>query len=196
MEPMGRFLQANGFEVVNIGYPSTRFCVEELVEKIRLEIEELGRLHERLEFVTHSMGGILLRSLRATGAIANLGRCVMLGPPNRGSHVVDRLGGWAPFRWLNGPAGAQLGTARDSLPNRLGRVDFELGVIAGDRSVNWILSLMLPRSNDGKVAVSHASVDGQSAFKVVHATHPFLMQNACVQANVLAFLQTGAFLRD
>lgn len=196
MEPMRAFLEGEGFATLNLGYPSTRFSIEDLAEQLRPKIEAAAESCERLHFVTHSMGGILVRQLQKSAAISKLARCVMLGPPNRGSHVVDRLGKWAPFGWVNGPAGRQLGTGPDSAPSRLGPVDFEVGVLAGDRSINWILSLMIPGANDGKVAVSHASVAGQRDFKVLHATHPFMMRNRAVQTNTLAFLRTGAFLAE
>ncbi|EDY83943.1 hypothetical protein VDG1235_3570 [Verrucomicrobiia bacterium DG1235] len=196
MEPMRRFLEKHGFETLNLGYPSTRLTVEECAGLLRPRIVDAAERGGSLHFVTHSMGGIVLRELQAVAPIPNLGRCVMLSPPNQGSHVVDRLGGWAPFGWLNGPAGRQLGTGRDSTPNRLGEVDFEVGVLTGDRSVNWILSLMISGPNDGKVAVSHAEVAGRAAFKVLHATHPFIMRNAKAQANTLAFLRSGAFLSE
>ncbi len=196
MEPLRPLLEENGYVVENIGYPSTRFAMAELAEMLRPQVDALSDQFARLHFVTHSMGGILLRQMQAVSPIAKLGRCVMLAPPSQGSQVVDRLGKWAVFRWLNGPAGGELGTGPDAIPCRLGPVDFEVGVIAGTRSINLILSQMLPKPNDGKVAVSHARLAGQAAFRTFPATHPFIMKNREVQANTLAFLKTGAFLSE
>ncbi|MDQ8198273.1 hypothetical protein QEH56_08955 [Pelagicoccus enzymogenes] len=194
MEPLRSVFEESGYVVRNIGYPSTRYCLSELAEQTRPEIDALSNRFSQVHFVTHSMGGILLRQMQATRRIRNLGRCVMLAPPNRGSQVVDRLRHWAPFRWVNGPAGGELGTGADSVPRGLGPVDFEVGVIAGNRSINLILSQLLPKPNDGKVAVSHTQVEGQRDFRVFPATHPCIMKNQRVQANALAFIQTGAFL--
>ncbi len=194
MEPMRSFLELNGLATFNLGYPSTRLAVKELAELIRPRIEEIGERFDRVHFVTHSMGGILLRQMQRVRPIAKLGRCVMLAPPNKGSQVVDRLGKWKVFRWLNGPAGCELGTGPEALPLSLGKVDFEVGVLAGNRSINWILSLMLPSPNDGKVAVSHTKLEGQRDFRVLPVSHPFIMRNALAQANTLAFLKSGAFL--
>lgn len=196
MRPMARFLKKEGYSVLNLDYPSTRFSVEALADGLRAELEEAGRRWGRLHFVTHSMGGIVMRQLRKSKGRFAMGRCVMLSPPNRGSHVVDRLGDWAPFGWINGPAGRQLRTGPEGLPERLGPVDFECGVLTGSRSVNLILSLILPSPNDGKVAVSHAGVEGQADFKVLPASHPFIMKNRWAMENTLAFLRNGAFLAD
>jgi hypothetical protein len=117
----------------------------------------------------------------------------MLGPPNKGSEVVDRIGGWGLFRFLNGPAGNELGTNDRSVPNRLGRVAFELGVIAGDRSINWINSLMIPGPDDGKVSVERTRVDGMREHIVLHTTHPFMMRNRNVLRCTLNFLRSGVF---
>jgi hypothetical protein len=125
--------------------------------------------------------------------IPKLGRVVMLGPPNQGSEVVDRIGAWKLFKRINGPAGGELGTGPDSLPNRLGPVDFELGVIAGDRSINWINSAMIKGPDDGKVSVERTKVAGMKEHVVFHVTHPMIMKNGAVIDATLRFLATGSF---
>lgn len=195
MEPMAAALRSAGFVVENVDYPSRTAPVAELAEAAvgralaSPALAECGRIH----FVTHSMGGILVRSYFSRHAEPRLGRVVMLGPPNRGSEIVDRLGSWRIFRWLNGPAGGELGTGADSTPNRLGPVAFEVGVIAGDRSINWINSLMIPGPDDGKVAVKRCAVDGMAALTVLHATHPLMMRNRAVIRETLRFLREGRF---
>jgi len=124
-----------------------------------------------------------------------LGRVVMLGPPNKGSEVVDRLKNVPGFKLINGPAGMQLGTQHDSVTNSLGGVDYPVGVIAGSSTVNPILSLMLPKPNDGKVSVESTKLEGMSDHIVVPVSHPFLMKNKDVIRQVKAFLNTGEFFR-
>ncbi|MDQ8182885.1 alpha/beta fold hydrolase [Pelagicoccus sp. SDUM812005] len=196
MEPLRRIFETQGYAVENLDYPSTRQGVAEIAEGLRPQLLALAERFERLHFVTHSMGGIVLRQLQAKGPLPKLGRCVMLAPPSQGSHVVDRLGAWPAFGWLNGPAGRELGTGPGCLPATLGPVDFEVGVLAGTRSINLILSQLLPKPNDGKVAVSHAQLAGQKAFRALPASHPFIMRNREVQENALAFVRTGAFLAE
>lgn len=194
MAPMAAFLAARGYVVTNIAYPSRAAPVESLAVGLRAQLVAAVGETARVHVVAHSMGGILIRQIQATHPLPNLGRVVMLGPPNVGSEVVDRLGGLALFRWINGPAGLQLGTVgAAALPARLGPVTFEVGVLAGDRSINWINSLMIPGPDDGKVSVARARVEGERAFRVVHVAHPFLMRDAAIMHYALRFLQHGQF---
>ena len=192
---MAEALTEAGHRVCNIDYPSRHHPLRVLAHE-----EVLPRIsacfdpaREPLSFVTHSLGGILVRQLRRDGALPHLSRAVMLGPPNGGSEVVDKLGDWAVFGWLNGPAGRQLGTAPDAPPRQLGPADFELGIIAGERSINPLLSLLIPGEDDGKVAIDHARLEGMQDFLVLPVSHPFLMRDEDVIAQTLHFLATGQF---
>ncbi len=197
MAKMAAALEAEGFTVLNVDYPSREATVEALANKVIPAALADPKLKdaERLHFVTHSLGGILVRQYLKTEHPTNLGRVVMLGPPNQGSEVVDRIGDWRAFSAINGPAGKQLGTGPDSVPNQLGPVDFELGVIAGDRSINWINSLMIPGPDDGKVSVERTKVAGMKAHLILHATHPYLMKNARAIRETINFLRHGQFTR-
>lgn len=197
MTKMAARLAVAGYSVCNIDYPSRRHTVEQLAaEHIAPELARCFKNPaEPIHFVTHSMGGILVRQLAATQAIKNIGRVVMLSPPNNGSEVVDKLGRWRVFRLINGPAGSQLGTRAESLPTQLSSVPGELGIITGNRSVNPLLSLMLPGENDGKVTVASAQLAGMRDFLVVPVSHPFIMNNEKVIEQTLAFLANGAFNR-
>lgn len=195
MRPLAAALAAAGYGVENVDYASRGAGIEALSEAAIGEALRSPRLAgcQRVHFVTHSLGGILVRCYFARHRDPRLGRVVMLGPPNQGSEVVDHLKDWRIFQAINGPAGGELGTDRDSVPCRLGPVTFELGVIAGDRSVNWINSWMIPGRDDGKVSVASTRVAGMNDHLVVHATHPFMMKNRRVIAATLRFLATGSF---
>ncbi len=195
MHRMESCLRAAGYQVVNVDYPSRRAPIDQLSDSAigaALADPQFQSCH-RIHFVTHSLGGILVRSYYRRHDPGKLGRVVMLGPPNQGSEVVDHLKGWWLYRKLNGPAGNELGTDSGSMPNRLGPVNFELGVIAGDRSINWINSLLIPGPDDGKVSVQRTEVAGMKAFRVVHVPHPFLMNNPSVIRSTLHFLKSGSF---
>ncbi len=195
MNKLANHLDGEGYTVVNMDYPSRQKNIQTLAkETVTKAVSLCEEKHtSTIHFVTHSMGGILLRQYLVYKDISNLGRVVMLSPPNGGSEVVDRLKTLWPFQWLNGPAGQQLGTDQESVPKTLGPATFELGVITGDRSINLLLSLLIPGDDDGKVAVNNAKLSGMKDFLVVHATHPFIMKNKKVLAQVVFFLKTGAF---
>jgi pimeloyl-ACP methyl ester carboxylesterase len=188
-------LLKRGYCVANVSYESTRHDIETLAELAIAPALVTCPAAERVHFVTHSLGGILVRQYLSVNRIENLGRVVMLGPPNKGSEVVDKLGDFPGFHFINGDAGLELGTGAASVPNQLGPADFDLGIIAGTRSINLILSSMIPGTNDGKVSVDNTRLEGMRDHLEMEVTHTFMMRNDAVIEQVIYYLENGRFRR-
>jgi pimeloyl-ACP methyl ester carboxylesterase len=195
MKKLERALRQEGYRVVNVSYPSTKQTIEDSAE---ISLAGILQAHiqdpqAQVHFVTHSLGGIVLREYLAHHQVPNLGRVVMLAPPNQGSELVDRMrNGWL-YRFFTGPAGQQLGTDPDSLPKRLGPANFDLGIIAGDHSLNPFFSARLPGPDDGKVSVASAQLEGMSDFLVVHYSHTWLPARREVVKATIRFLEQDSF---
>lgn len=197
MESMTQALEEAGFDTANIDYPSQDETIEKLAaEAVPKGLQKCREIQpSKIHFVTHSMGGILLRYYTSLHTIEKLGRTVMLSPPNRGSEVADNLKDWSTYQWFNGPAGQQLGTTKDSLVMRLGPVDFPLGVITGNSPAffdSWLAD-MIHGPNDGKVSVERAKIDGMKDFLVLPYSHTFIMDEEDVIIQTIHFLENEFF---
>lgn len=197
MRKVEKELAADGYTVWNRSYPSTKKPVEALAaEHIS---KGLGYCRQagagKIHFVTHSLGGILVRQYLQNNTIEGLDKVVMLSPPNKGSEIADNLKEMKLYQWMMGPAGQQLGTGADSLPNMLDRIDATVGIITGNSSSDPWFSPFIPGEDDGKVSVESARLEEMTDFLVVEAGHTFIMSNRSVLEQIRHFLKRGTFKR-
>lgn len=195
MRPIARALEREGYRVLNVSYPSRRVPLEQLAtDFLPRELEKRGAFAApRLDFVTHSMGGIVLRLYLRDRRPANLGRVVMLGPPNHGSPAADRA---AQRGWMRGIMGVnmpRLGTGADGIVRTLGPADFDVGVIAGSSLLNPLFKRDMPGVHDGVVTTESAKLEGMRDFRVVPHSHTVMLWRRDVIDDVRAFLRDGKF---
>jgi len=189
-------LEGSGFATLNQDYASRRKALEALAEDIHPAIQQFADgIDGSVHFVCHSMGGLLARVYIARYRPIRLGRVVMLGTPNSGSEIADRLRHFRAYRAFFGPAGQQLGTQRNEAVNALfPPVDYPVGIISGNRSIDPVAGTMLPKPHDGRVSVANTRLDGMTDHVVVAASHPWLVRNSVAIGQTIAFLQGGKFI--
>lgn len=185
-----------GYRVCKIAYRSVRQGPPEILQQLTRDLEQCGAGQGTLDFVTHSFGGILVRALAEDAAPGRIGRVVMLAPPNHGSELSDLINSSSLLGFFAGPVVADLGTGPASLPNRLGPAEFDVGIIAGSKSVHPIGTFIIEGPNDGTVTVSSARLVGMRDFAVTPRAHSFIMNAPEVVAEVQEFLTNGCFSGD
>ncbi len=191
-------LEEEGYAVVNNSYSWLGNSIEEIaplaIDESLSDCRELGKT--RIGFVTHSMGGILLRQYLQEEFIAGLQRVVMLAPPNQGSVMAEQLLDNELLEPLLPKPAHQLGIGENSLPRQLGPVNFELGVIAGSDTRALMSPGLENLANDGTVAVDETRVEGMQDFIVLSVDHSFLMWREVVLDQVVWFLREGRFNQE
>ena len=198
MRRLAADLRRAGFHVENISYPSRRLPLTAIADdflptRLRvLRTEQFSRLH----FVTHSMGSLVARLLfSGKNRPSNLGRTVMIGPPNHGSPAADFAHRHGFLRALVGVNLPALGIGDRAGTRRLPAADFPVGVIAGNKKINLLFHRVLRGENDGAVEISSARLEGMRDFLVVPFSHTAMLWSGEVSRQTIAFLRSGAFAR-
>lgn len=188
-------LGLEGYQVVNESYASTSASIQSLAESaVGGSVRKCQALQaSKIHFVTHSLGGILVRVYLQENNSKDLGKIVMLAPPNKGSEIAEILKEYSAYKMAMGPAGQALGTTQESLPNQLDPIAGDIGIIAGNATSDPWFSPFIPGEDDGKVSVESAKLDEMKDFIVMDSGHTFIMRNDIVIAQIVHFLQKGVF---
>jgi len=187
----GLRLRAAGFRPVGITYPSRSQPIGALARHVADRLPDPG--DGRMHFLTHSLGGLVARSLIRAHRPRKLGRVVMLSPPNQGSALARRLSGSRFLRAAAGPVGSVLTSGREEMAALFGPIDFDLGIIVGD--VPSRIGHGLGDPNDGRVSLEEARVEGMKDLLVVPRHHAFIMNDATVARQAAQFFRHGTFER-
>ncbi len=201
MSRLAQRLSDAGYTVYNWDYPSRRFGILELVQALEAYAQVVARSSVQVDFVTHSMGGLLVRGALSRGTVSNVGRVVMLAPPNQGSEIASKA---KEYEWARGYFGRALvelsrgeGT---SVVDSLGAPPCPFGIVAGTRSfhplqpTSYYSALTRPAgSHDGTVQVEETPLSGMADFITVNANHTFIVDHDEAIRQALHFLEHGRF---
>ena len=186
-------LEEKGFEVEAVNYPSTRKSIKEHADQLGRILEELEG-YDEVSFVTHSLGGIVVRDLLARGGTwrkkITVRRMVMLGPPNRGSVIAELLQDWLPYRVLAGKAAMELTSEEMS---KVPPPSCSFGIIAGGTGTSRGYNPALGGDNDGIVLVENTRLDSADDFLLLQCIHTLLMKHEEAIEATGRFLKQGKF---
>lgn len=184
-------LKQSGYECHNFNYHVWSQPPADLAQRLQQLVETIDA--QRIHFVGHSYGGIILLHLFEQFPCITKGRIVLLGCPANGSSVSRRLVRTPLTRWVLGK-GRQRGLLGDA-PEWKGWQD--LGVIAGTFPLGMGLVAGGPEGpNDGSVAVSETQLKGASDFITLPVSHSGMLLSPRVAHEVVTFLRTGRFDQD
>lgn len=195
MRRLEQHLKSLGYSTINLAYPSTTKTIETIAEMHlagaveACEKQGAGKIH----FAGHSLGGLIVRQYLQKHPVPAGSKLVMLSPPNQGSELVDLLMRFPLYRWITGPAGQEIGKGSESLIHRLKPVEIDVGVIAGNSSINLLVSAFMDGPDDGTVSVKSTMLQEMRDFIVVPNTHTFIMRDPLVMRQVAHFLKRGGF---
>jgi pimeloyl-ACP methyl ester carboxylesterase len=193
MQRLESYLEKDGLKVINIDYPSRKHSIEELTKFVHDSIHQHLQKAKTVHFVGHSMGGLVIREYIYSYKPANLGRVVHIGTPNKGSDIADKWQHYQVYRDFFGPAGQQLTSAALKQAPDLGKVTYEIGVIAGSRSIDPFSSWIIPGRDDGKVSIKNTMIEGMVDHIIVPIAHSAMPLSKLVHYQTGYFLKNGSF---
>jgi len=185
-------LRAKGYDATAITYASTRRHIESHADSLSDLLDALDGT-KTVSFVTHSMGGLVLRHLLAPerpwmDRIA-VGRIVMIAPPNQGSVVAGWLKDNPIYISLYRPAGQQLvPEAVADMPGLPGRT---FAIIAGGRGDGKGFNPWLDGDDDGTVRVAETALAGAQATLILPYRHGGISNRCGTVRAASMFIEDG-----
>lgn len=192
MEPMAQAFRRDGYRACSWGYPSRQGAIQDHAEALVQELQQTARCHpgEPIHFVTHSLGGIVLRAALNHPACpeeAKQGRAVLLSPPNQGTHFGRLLNHLSPLRSVMGDkAGKEL----FNQPNfdYLGQFPEAMEILVISGTFGW--NPFVGGKNDGKVGVQESCLKTHHQHTTAFYGHSWIMYADRVIDTALDFIES------
>ncbi len=187
-------LQAAGYECLNINYPSRIGSIDEFSQQVHGILNKRPDISE-VSFVTHSMGGLILRKVLADTTQPwrqqmTLKNAVLMFAPNQGAHKANL---WHKKWWYQcifGPAGEELTSEHaQALP----LLPMHTGIIIGQQLSETGKSRIIPGNDDGTVGVEECKLAGVKHYAYHPVGHTYGMNKEPVLADIVSFVNDGVF---
>jgi pimeloyl-ACP methyl ester carboxylesterase len=148
--------------------------------------------YERVHFVGHSMGGLIIRRYLADHDLPNMGKCVLIGSPNGGTPLGAIARKWLPpLTWIS-PAYQSFQPGGVPITHPMHNPPPDFGAIAGDGG-GLLLGRLIDTVNDGRVPVDSVPFPGMTAFILLHYHHDEIHHKKETADLIARFLETGLF---
>lgn len=191
MNKIRRGLSHQGFIVTDFGYSAKDGSIDEISARLHKEACKIGK--GKIHFVTHSLGGIIVRYYISKYKPNNIGRVVMIAPPNSCSVFAAKLSNLPLYESILGRPGREIAHGEDCIVKDLPEPDFEFGIIAGGTGFKMGFNPFLKGDNDGTVLLNETKMSGMSDFMQIRGQHSLLLFSKEVVFGSINFIKNGKF---
>lgn len=184
-----RLAAQNGFECHSFTYSTVGGSMDLVVDMLRRFVGGIDA--DRVHFVGHSLGGLVLYRYFEKAQPSPPGRVVLLGSPTVKSRTAERVG---RLPLLSSLIGRLVADELVAPCTREWRCERELGVIAGTRPMGLgRFFTHFDEDCDGTIGVSETKLPGHTAHLTLPVSHMGMLASGEVAKQVGQFLEHGRF---
>jgi hypothetical protein len=196
ISPLANRIEDAGYETKIIDYKTLGTTPEEIMLEVSSKIKFAMPLDTNMtiNFVGYSLGSIVIRAYLDRDTLSNLGRVVLIAPPNKGSPLAD----FFKDTWiidLFGETIQLLGTDSTSFPNSIGDPYYPVGIIAGV-GASSLNNFYLPGLDDGIVPLESTKLNNATDIIAFDESHIFMKFKKKIANQTIEFLKNGKFRKS
>ncbi|NRA56179.1 MAG: hypothetical protein HRU23_18720 [Gammaproteobacteria bacterium] len=184
-------LKQAGFDVFAVNLPARFGSLEQCRNALYHQIKDIVHGVDVVNYVAHSMGGLITRSLIASIKQQNVGHCVFIATPHGGSKLAAIANCIPLYATVFKPITNLLPNLK--YPTFTSHHNFKIGLIAGSHNQGLIGRLFLSNASDGRVEISAVKTPDMDEFKILHYSHTKIHHSNETLIAVKKFLTTGSF---